>query len=149
MRRLGIAYVGVGFMLVVIILLAVRVARHEAKQETALALRVAKVEAQQEAEHLRRVANATADYRRCKASIPVLRRIGQHLSGVNELADVIALNAAQVARATPQSDPTREARLASLARILKARTKIGRFKALEVPTLEKCKEDRKAALASA
>lgn len=123
-----IAYFGLASVTVFVLFLSARIAQDEA--------RTARIQAVREAEQR---AAKDAAVARCLSSRPQLRRISQHVAGVNEGFTILVLNSSAVLSQTPRSDPQYAIRRANLHRLIRAREKVLAIKAFPVPTVAQCK----------
>jgi hypothetical protein len=87
------------------------------------------------------LARVEADYRSCIRSIPSLRAISRHVSGVNDLARILVANN----RALLHDSVARErpVRLANLHRLLRAERKVAAVQGFPVPTRASCLKRRR------
>ncbi len=90
---------------------------------------------------------AAGIYNDCAASIPTLRAVSTHISGVNDLANLLVENSKRSLRALPRSAPDYRARQLNILGLEKARAKIATVKTLTVPSLEVCAARRNLQLA--
>lgn len=134
---IGIAYFGLVLVVIALFFLNERTAHTEAKaaaERAAIASRL--------------LSEAEATYQGCVSSIPQLRRISQHISGVNEGFDTMVANARALVESTPKSDPQYPVRLANLLRISSAQQDVAAIRELHVPTVKECAARRVAILRS-
>ena len=76
----------------------------------------------------------------CIRSIPVTSRISLHVSGVNDLAQILVQNSKDAIAASAPGDPLAHVRVANLRRLQVAAAKIGAVTAFPVPTVAECEE---------
>lgn len=92
-------------------------------------------------EQATREARIEADYRSCINSIPSLKKISEHVLGVNHLAEAIAMNNAVALQHSAPAD--RAFRAANLARVQRARKEIAAVRGFPTPTQRSCEQQRR------
>lgn len=76
---------------------------------------------------------------RCMTSRPQLKRVSEHVLGVNQFAAVLVENSARTLAATPRSDPQYAVRKENLHRLIEARKKIKAVRGFHVPSVAECR----------
>lgn len=93
-------------------------------------------------EQAAREARIQSDYRSCIRSIPSLRAISRHVSGVNDLADILVENSkVTISHSNPAELGFRRA---NLHRLMRAQRKIAAVKKFDVPSVRSCEQRRRA-----
>lgn len=85
-----------------------------------------------------RKAEIVSTYERCVASIPELRKISTHVTGVNDAFAVLLHNSANILAATPRDDPQYRVRSQNYVRLKDAYKKVATVSSFPVPTRAEC-----------